>query len=270
MKIRFRSLLAAAAAALLGAGGLFVSGASAGERVRVTAQLIDSETGGHIWAEQYDRPQDELFDIQDELVMEIAAALGDAVNRAELTRARRNPKSVSAWEEAMRALIAQERPTVQTIPAALAHARKSIELDPNFALAFTNRGVARNGLKDHDGAIKDHSEAIRLDPKNAKAHTNRGVAKNALKDHGGAINDHTEALRIDPTDAKAYYNRGYAKHDLKDFDGAIKDLTKAIGIDPNYAAAYWNRGMAYKSIGDQTQANTDFARARKLDAKVGK
>lgn len=106
-----------------------------GDRLRVTVQLIAARDGSHLWAEKYDRPVDELFELQDDLVCEIAAALGDAVVRAELQRVRRNPASVSAWEESMRALVAQERPTVANAQVALKHARKSVALDPDFPLA---------------------------------------------------------------------------------------------------------------------------------------
>jgi adenylate cyclase len=73
----------------------------AGDRLRVTAQLVETETGGHLWAQKYDRPVAELFDIQDDLVWEIAAALHAEIDRAEVSQAHR-ATSVSAWEEAMR------------------------------------------------------------------------------------------------------------------------------------------------------------------------
>ncbi len=77
----------------------------AGSRVRVTAQLVDAQTGHHVWAERYDREMEDIFDLQDEMVQIIAAALEPELNAVERERAhRKSPENLDAWELYQRAL----------------------------------------------------------------------------------------------------------------------------------------------------------------------
>ncbi len=88
-----------------------------------------------------------------------------------------------------------------------------------------------------DAAIRDYTEAIRIDPAFARAFNNRGIAfktKDALDE---AIRDFNEATRIDPTYADAFYNRGNTYQAKADWDTAIRDYTEAIRINPNHKLA---------------------------------
>ena len=122
---------------------------------------------------------------------------------------------------------------------------KAIELDPNNAAAYYNRGNANTDLERYEDAIKDYNKAIELDPKFAAAYYNRGNAYTDLERYEDAIQDYTEAIELDPKFAAAYYNRGLAYANLEHSEDAIKDWTKAIELDPKYAAAYYNRGLVY-------------------------
>jgi tetratricopeptide (TPR) repeat protein len=142
---------------------------------------------------------------------------------------------------------------------------KAIELDPNYAYAYNNRGVSKRNLKDYYGAIADYTKVIELDPNYAYAYNNRGLSKYDLKDYYGAIADNTKAIEINPNDAIAYYNRGISKYDLKDYYGAIADNTKAIELNPNYANAYNNRGISKRNLKDYYGAIADYTKAIELD-----
>lgn len=110
---------------------------------------------------------------------------------------------------------------------------------------------AENG--EYYGAIEDYTKAIEINPNYANAYYNRGIAKKNLEDYYGAIADFSEAIELDPDDAAAYYNRGFAKYYLEDYYGAIKDYTRAIELDPDLAAvaaAYNNRGNAKSELKD--------------------
>ena len=104
------------------------------------------------------------------------------------------------------------------------------------------------------GAIADYSKAIELDPEYAAAYSNRGIAKSDLKDYYGAIADYTKAIEINPDYADAYSNRGVAKADLKDYYGAIADYSKAIELNSDYVDAYYNRGNAKYDLKDYKEA----------------
>jgi len=95
---------------------------------------------------------------------------------------------------------------------------QAIDLDPNFANAYYNRGTAYNYLKRYEEAIADYIRAIDIDPNFAYAYNGRGIAYKNLKRYEEAIADHTRAIELDPNDANAYYNRGNAHKDLKRYE----------------------------------------------------
>ena len=109
--------------------------------------------------------------------------------------------------------------------------------------------------------IYEYTKAIEINPNNAVAYYNRGIFRRRLDDYYGAISDYTKAIEIYPNDSKAYLNRGFAKGKLKDYYGAISDFTKAIEINPKYAFAFANRGTSKESIGDMQGACDDWGKA---------
>ena len=102
---------------------------------------------------------------------------------------------------------------------------------PAAAIDAYQRGVGKQRKGDLDGAIADYTKAIEIDPQYADAYSNRGFAKSAKGDRDGAIADCTKAIEIDPRHADAYANRGNVKWNSRDFEGAAADLKKATEID---------------------------------------
>jgi tetratricopeptide (TPR) repeat protein len=148
---------------------------------------------------------------------------------------------------------------------AIADYSQAIRLNPNFVEAYSERGSAYNGKKDYDRAIADYDQAIRLDPNFVTAYNNRGNAYNDKKDYDRAIADYDQAIRLDPDYAAVYTNRGAAYNGKNDYDRAIADLNQAIRLDPDYALAYNNRGDAYKGKKDYDRAITDYSQAIRLN-----
>ena len=122
---------------------------------------------------------------------------------------------------------------------------------------------------DLDEKIRFYNEALRLNPDYAIAFNNRGLARKAEGDLEGAARDYNEALRLKPDDAIAFNNRGVARYDKGDLEGAIKDYNEALRLNPDYAAAFNNRGLARKAKGDLEGANEDFKQAQRLKAAAG-
>jgi len=141
---------------------------------------------------------------------------------------------------------------------AIADYSKAIELDPKLATAYNNRGIAYRAKGNLDQAIADYTKAIELDPKNATAYNNRGIVYAEQKKYDQAIADFSKAIELDPKYAFAYNNRGNAYSDQKKYDQAIADYSKAIELDPKYANAYWGRGLAFREKGLKAQAIADF------------
>src|SRR5258705_124712 len=98
----------------------------------------------------------------------------------------------------------------------------------DVANEYINRGNARYGKGDLDGALADYDKAIELNPKDALAYYNRGNVKDKTGDVDGALADYGKAIKLKPKDALAYYNRGNAKYRKGDLDGALADANKAV------------------------------------------
>jgi tetratricopeptide (TPR) repeat protein len=148
---------------------------------------------------------------------------------------------------------------------AIADYTQAIQLKPDFADAYKNRGDVRSELGDKPGAIADYNKAISLNPNDAGFYNNRALVKSDLGDKPGELADYDQAIQLDPTLALAYYNRGNALIEVEDKDRAIADYTKAIDINPNDAAYYYNRGITLAAIGDKQGGIDDFSQAIKLE-----
>ena len=144
---------------------------------------------------------------------------------------------------------------------------KAIELDPEFAGAYINRGDIYVKQGNDDRAIADYSKAIKLDPKYAKAYYNRGNAYAEKGEYDRAIADYTKVVELNSKDAQAYYNRGLAYAKQGKYDQAIADYSKAIELDAKYAKAYYNRGNAYAEKGEYDRAIADYSKAIELNPK---
>ena len=175
---------------------------------------------------------------------------------------------------------------------------KFISIQPGYAVAFHDRGVAYLKASQFPDAIADFSEAIRLNSKYASAYNNRGITYAKIKDYQKALPDFDIAIQLDPLYATALYNRSLIYSYKMDYAHAIIDLKKAIEIQPGNpdlfnqlawtylkmglaseglqyvnrslalkpsANAYDTRGAIYESVGNIAQAIDDYGRALSLD-----
>lgn len=134
-------------------------------RVRVTAQLIDASTGGHLWAERYDRPEADLFAVQEEVAQNVAGALGGwygRLNEARRAEAkRRPPASLEAYDLYLLGLEQKHRLTKEGVHEAIRLFSRAVELDPGFARGWTMLGVAYSLAVSH-GFVDDPQAANRM------------------------------------------------------------------------------------------------------------
>ena len=147
---------------------------------------------------------------------------------------------------------------------AISDLNKAIELNPIFSEAYSNRGLAKDNLGQHQEAIVDYDKAIVLEPNYASAYNNRGLAKDNLGKYQAAIVDYNKSIELDPNNAIAYNNRGVAKNFLGQEQEAIVDYDKAIELNPVFAGAYKNRGLVNKALGRTQESDEDFKMAIKL------
>ena len=132
------------------------------------------------------------------------------------------------------------------------------------AETYYDLGNADNDGGNYDLAIENFNEAIKLKPDFAAAYTNRGLVYRNKRNYDRAIEDHTKAIELNPDYAEAYFNRGNTYTEKGDFDLAIVDFTKAIELKPDFADVYNNRGMAYTEKGNLDLAIADFTKAIEL------
>ncbi|MBR8839385.1 MAG: serine protease [Stigonema ocellatum SAG 48.90 = DSM 106950] len=151
---------------------------------------------------------------------------------------------------------------------AIANYTDAIRLNPNYATAYNNRGLAFAQLGDTQKAIGDYNQALRIDPQLALAYYNRGSVQAQLGDKQKAIGDYNQALRIDPKLAIVYNSRGLARAELGDTQGAIGDYNQALHIDSKLALAYNNRGAARAQLGEKQEAIGDYNQALRIDPNL--
>ena len=136
---------------------------------------------------------------------------------------------------------------------------KAIELNPDFAKAYTNRAVTYQCKGLFDRAIADHTRAIELKSDLAEIYNNRGAAYGEQGDYDRAIADHTRAIELNPNLAEAYNNRGVAHYKKSDYNHAIEDCTQAIQLKPSFIdKVYCNRAKARLHLQEWESAKLDL------------
>ena len=184
-----------------------------GDRIRVNAQLIDTETGAHLWAERFDKPRGDIFEMQDEITTRLARTVGIQIVAAEGRRAERErPNNMDAVDLAMRGW------AILNQPSSLHRGREACDLF-EAALRLDDRNVeALIGLASH------HSFDIRT-----FASTNREkqlrIADNAI----------TKALTLVPDSALAHFVHANVLHVSGATERSLRELELAISLDRNLA-----------------------------------
>jgi tetratricopeptide (TPR) repeat protein/serine/threonine protein kinase len=143
----------------------------------------------------------------------------------------------------------------------------AIDLDPNDALAWSNRGAACIYLKRWDQTIADCSKAIELDRNFAHAWVNRSNAYFNKKSFDKARDDAEQAIKLDPNEAKQWDCRGHAYSGLGKWEEALASFTKSVKLDDKQATAWAGRARAHAAVKQYEQAAADYSRVIALDPK---
>jgi adenylate cyclase len=191
----------------------------AGNRIRVTAQLVEAGTGNHVWADRYDRDLADIFAVQDEITEAVTISIAPAIADAELQRAvRKPPDSLDAWAAYQRGLwhLSEASPDDNTI--AQKFFRQAIDLDPTFAGGYSGLALAQlqaAAVYQKLGLLEAQSSAEAL--------ARRAVA-------------------LDGADAEARSCLGWALQARGELQGALSEIERALGMSPNLAVAHGQRG----------------------------
>jgi TolB-like protein/Tfp pilus assembly protein PilF len=185
-----------------------------GDRVRITTQLIEAETGRHLWAERYDRPIGDIFALQDEITLSVVGAIEPSLRSAEVERAKRKrPDSLDAYDLILRALPDVYSRMPEQEKKALVLAEQAIALDPNYALAHACAAHNHHTLllrgdqnEEHRAAAIRHAQsAIALGQDDALALSFAGFVLGIdAHDRAAAFDAFDAAIAISPSTATTY------------------------------------------------------------------
>ena len=158
----------------------------------------------------------------------------------------------------------------QDLHGAIKNFTATIKINPHFASAYNDRGMARYKLGHKQSAVEDLTRAIELNPYQAKYYSNRAFVLTRLKDYTGAIADYNSALLLNPNLAQAYFNRGAIRLHMENSLAALADFESAIRLDHNFAKAYFNRGVTRYKLREVQGAFEDFQKAAGLFKQQGR
>ncbi|MCP5200682.1 MAG: hypothetical protein H6977_11765 [Gammaproteobacteria bacterium] len=221
-----------------------------GERIRVTAQLIDTRSREHLWAKSYDRAVTDMFTLQDEISATIAASIVGDVTRAEAERARRRGTAdLDAWGAYQLGLQSHDRYTREGFAEARAHFARALELDPDFAaalahLANTETFAVYCGWRELTAewlavAIEAARQAIAVDPRESMAH----AALASLLALGGDVPSGLAAARraidLNPSSPEAWLAFSWLNILNGDSSAALAASERARTLDPHGAHAWF-------------------------------
>jgi tetratricopeptide (TPR) repeat protein len=215
-------------------------------RVRVTAQLVETGTGNHVWADRYDRDLNDIFSVQDELVRTIVGTIGGRLESVGIDRAQRKPTaSLAAYDCVLRAIAdlhaAFER--VNYVERGTAGVRtllkQAIELDPKYARAYAALAFASvvdwfylGTESDIEQSYVDAQRAVALDPDDAYCRTTLGRVCTYSRRYAAASVHLERAMDINPNDSDAINMMGVYLSFLGRHEEAIEWLRKGLKLSP--------------------------------------
>jgi len=155
------------------------------------------------------------------------------------------------------------------IEKAMANYNRSIQLYPEYGLAYLNRGNIFFDAGQTLRAMSDYNEAEKLGVKTEHLFANRGALFAMKKDYPNAFKDFEKSLQINPRHANAFMNRGITHFEMKDFKSAIADYDNYLKLKPDDDGIYCDRGIAYQNLNQNEEAIKDLSMAIKLHPNSG-
>jgi adenylate cyclase len=214
----------------------------AGNRVRITAQLIDAGNGGHLWAERFDRDLTDIFSTQDEVVEKIVGTLAVTLTQGEEQRLhRRGTGNVAAYESWLRARELLSRGTKESLAHAQVMYRRAIEIDQNFPAPHAGLALA---------SISEYASGWAPDPAQALDEAERWARR---------------AVELNDQEPVCHMALGSVSLWRRDHEGALAEFRRMIDLDPNFAQGHAALGLALMYAGRAAEALEPIAMAMRLD-----
>jgi serine/threonine protein kinase/Flp pilus assembly protein TadD len=214
----------------------------AGDRIRITTQLINANDGFQLWAERYDRTLEDVFAVQDEIAASIVAALRVAMTPSDVVNlAKDRPNDARAYDLYLKGRDEYTRYRKESLEKALELFREAIDIDANYALAWA--GIADcHGQFLQWGWAEDTDETIRLGLEAAR-----------------------KATTLDPRLPEGYKAESLVLRNTGDLDGSLRALKQALQADPDFTPALINIAVHYFTVGDLAGAERQVRRVLQVD-----
>jgi TolB-like protein/cytochrome c-type biogenesis protein CcmH/NrfG len=250
-----------------------------GDRIRITAQLIDADSGSHIWGEKYDRNLAEVFSVQDQLVQKIVSTLVGRVQAADIERARRKPpKSLAAYEYVLKAN-ALPWDELEGAAEATRLLEAAIKLDPDYGLAYAVLAAVRwdSWYRDRTGSDAGLQEAyilakraVELDQNESTCYAMLGHACLRRRSFDQALQYARRAIELNPTNPWNRADMGDILNYVGRAEDALASLKVAREIDPYFEEPwYWrSMGQAYMVLHRYEEALEAFDHASVRSARL--
>jgi TolB-like protein/class 3 adenylate cyclase len=231
----------------------------AGERVRITGQLIDAATGTHLWADRFDGSLDDVFDLQDKVALSVAGVIEPALQMAETRRLAQRPTSdLTAYDLYLRALDLYFPITKQRVLEALGYLERAITIDRQFGPALAWAAVCNLRLV-NDGWVAEHEEVRRRAIEQARealsvGKNDPGVLANAAfvlarfgENISAMIALMDRALALNPSFARGWFLSGLMRHFAGQPDLTIQHVETSLRLSPRESVGtpFWLIGEAY-------------------------
>jgi adenylate cyclase len=214
-----------------------------GDRLRITAQLIDAVAGNHIWAQRYDREVADIFALQDEITSNVVATIEPQLYAAEDIRAKhKRPENLNAWDCVARALSLTMKMTKHDNAAAQDLLRTAIAIDPSYAQAYSLLAFS----------LSLASSWGWQPPENVLA---------------PAWDFAQEAVRLDVDDPWAHLALGHLHRQRRELQDAVAEFQHAVALNPNFAFAHTHLGLALCFLGRSEEALVELDTAERLSPR---
>ncbi len=247
-----------------------------GDRVRITAQLIDAGTDEHLWAESYDREMTDVFAIQSDVAQKIASALEATLSPEEKERIEREPtENLEAYNLYLQGRYFWNKRTPEGLRTAIEYFEEALELDPNYAPAWVGLADSYSIMADwgyvspqeaYDKAKSAALRALEIDPTLGEAHIAfASILAGFEWDVAKARAEYGAGLELSPGYATGHQWYGSLLSNLGRHDEAVRELERALELDPLSLIINQVMGWVLRAAGEHERAIQQLQKAQQLD-----
>ncbi len=252
-----------AAGAKLGVGSVLEGSVrKAGDRLRVTVQLIDVADGYHRWSERYDRKLEDVFAIQDEIARGVAQALRGVLTPGEEAALQRPEGGIQCYDFYLRGLQLLREFNRPAVVGAQRMFERAVQCDPDYALAWAELANAHSWLyewwagdeEDREAAERASARALELGPELAEAHAARGFAMSLSNRYAEATREYEKAIRLDPSSFDGHYLFAREAFAAGEVERSSELFRRAAELRPEDFSSVTLLGQSLRVLGREEEA----------------